>query len=36
MNPDEGIWNYFKRVDLKIVACPNLKELRYELRKAKE
>ncbi|MDP6453741.1 MAG: transposase [SAR202 cluster bacterium] len=36
MNPDEGIWNYLKRVELKNVACQNLNELGYELRKAKE
>jgi transposase len=36
LNSDEGIWNYLKRVELKNVCCPNIPELRYELRKAKE
>ncbi len=36
LNPDEGIWNYLKRVELKNLACQNLSELRTELRRAKE
>jgi transposase len=34
LNPDEGIWRYLKRVELKNVACPDLSHLRRELRKA--
>ena len=34
LNPDEGIWRYLKRVELKNVCCSQLSELRYELRKA--
>ena len=33
LNPDEGIWNYLKRVELKNVACPDVAHLRDELRK---
>jgi len=36
LNPDEGIWNYLKRVELKNLACQSISELRYEIRKAKE
>jgi transposase len=36
LNPDEGIWNYLKGVELKNVCCQNLSHLRQELRKAKE
>ena len=36
LNPDEGVWNYLKRVELKNLACQSIPELRYELRKAKE
>ena len=36
LNPDEGIWNYLKRVELKNIACEDIDELRRELRKAKE
>ncbi len=32
LNPDEGIWQYLKRVELKNVCCHDLAELRYELR----
>lgn len=31
LHPDEGIWRYLKRVDLKNVCCYDLLELRYEL-----
>ncbi len=34
LNPDEGIWRYLKRVELKNLCCHNLTELRYELRLA--
>ena len=34
LNPDEGIWQYLKRVELKNVVCHDLSELRYELRLA--
>lgn len=34
LNPDEGIWNYLKRVELKNVVCCDLTHLRRELRKA--
>jgi transposase len=34
LNPDEGVWNYLKRVELKNVCCHDLHELRTELRKA--
>jgi transposase len=36
LNPDEGIWNYLKRVELKNCCCADLAELRLELRRAKE
>lgn len=36
LNPQEGIWNYLKRVELKSLCCESLAHLRYELRKAKE
>ena len=35
LNPDEGIWNYLKRVELKNRCCRDLAELRVELRRAK-
>jgi transposase len=34
LNPDEGIWNYLKRVELKNVICRDVAHLRQELRKA--
>lgn len=34
LNPDEGIWRYLKRVELKNVVCRDLSHLRDELRKA--
>jgi transposase len=34
LNPDEGVWNYLKRVELRNVCCHDLPELRSELRKA--
>jgi transposase len=36
LNPDEGIWNYLKRVELKNRCCRDLGELRVELRRATE
>ena len=36
LNPDEGIWKHLKCVELKNVCCGSLKELKGELRKAKE
>jgi hypothetical protein len=34
LNPDEGVWNYLKRVELKKVICQHLDQLSYELGKA--
>ena len=34
LNPDEGVWNYLKRVELKNVCCHSVAELRVALRKA--
>ena len=34
LNPDEGVWNYLKRVELKNLCCHDLLELRTELRNA--
>jgi len=34
LNPDEGIWQYLKRVELKNVVCQNSTELRVQLRLA--
>ena len=34
LNPDEGIWQYLKHVELKNVVCHNRTELRVELRLA--
>lgn len=36
LNPDEGIWDLLKRVELKNVCCQNLTQLSTELRKAKD
>lgn len=36
LNPDEGIWNYLKRVELKNRCCRDLAELQLELRRATE
>jgi transposase len=36
LNPDEGIWKHLKYVELKNVCCRDLRELKVELRKAKE
>jgi transposase len=34
LNPDEGIWRYLKRVELRNLCCRDLPHLRHELRKA--
>ena len=34
LNPDEGIWNLLKRVELRNLCCDDLTELRLELRLA--
>jgi transposase len=34
LNPDEGIWRYLKRVELRNVCCANLRELRDKLHRA--
>lgn len=34
LNPDEGIWRYLKRVELRNVCCADLRGLRDELRRA--
>jgi transposase len=36
LNPQEGIWNLLKRVELKNVCCQNLQQVRQELVRAKE
>ena len=36
MNPDEGVWRYLKRVELKNVVCADLGQLRREFRAAVE
>lgn len=34
LNPDEGVWNYLKNVELRNLCTHSLQELRQELRKA--
>jgi len=36
LNPDEGIWNYLKRMELGNVCCANLDQLQRKLIQAKE
>ncbi len=36
LNPDEGIWNYLKRVELRNLCCSDLPALALALRRAKE
>ncbi len=36
LNPDEGMWNYLKRVKLGNVCCPDLDYLHQELLRARE
>ena len=34
LNPDEGVWNYLKHVELRNVTCHDQSELRHQLRLA--
>ena len=36
LNPDEGLWNYLKRVELGNVCCGDLEQLQRELIRARE
>jgi transposase len=36
LNPDEGIWNYLKRVELANICCHDLQELRTQVIRARE
>jgi transposase len=36
LNPDEGIWNYLKRVELANLCCQDMAALAVALRRAKE
>jgi transposase len=36
LNPQEGVWNLLKRVELKNICCLNLQDLRQKLLHAKE
>lgn len=36
LNPQEGVWNLLKRVELKNVCCLNLQHVRQELVRARE
>lgn len=36
LNPDEGIWNYLKRVELGNVCCSNLEQLQRVFIRARE
>ena len=36
LNPDEGIWNQLKNVELKNLCCQSIAELKRELRKARD
>ena len=36
LNPDEGVWNYLKRVELANVCCPTLDALHTQLIRARE
>jgi transposase len=36
LNPDEGIWNYLKRVELANICCHDLQELRMQVIRARE
>ena len=36
LNPDKGVWNYLKRVELANVCCRDLHELRRQLIRARE
>lgn len=36
LNPDEGIWNYLKRVELGNICCRDLEQLQRDLLRARE
>ena len=36
LNPDEGVWRYLKRVELRNVVCADLEQLLREFRAAVE
>jgi transposase len=36
LNPDEGIWNYLKRVEVAKICCHDLQELRMQVIRARE
>lgn len=36
LNPDEGVWGYLKKVELRNLPCRDLPQLARELRRAKE
>lgn len=36
LNPQEGVWNLLKRVELKNVCCLHVQHVQQELRRAKE
>lgn len=36
LNPDEGVWNYLKRVELGNVCCHDLTELTAQVRQAEQ
>jgi transposase len=36
LNPDEGIWNYLKRVELANVCCRDLQDLHTQVIRARE
>ena len=34
LNPDEGLWNYLKNVELRNLCCKNLDQLKYHILRA--
>ena len=36
LNPDEGVWNWLKNVEMKNLCCRSIDRLKTELRRAKE
>lgn len=36
LNPDEGVWNYLKYVEMENLYCRDIEHLKTELRRAKE
>ena len=36
LNPDEGIWNHLKHVELKNLGCPDISHPRHEFKEGKE